>query len=380
MSGIDESGSNEPGNDQSTMDHAIRQALAQVVPDALGCDLISASAVRTLTVTDDSVSLALHFGYPMDTLRPLYQRMVEQALAPVLAGRQLSLSMDWQVSAHRTQNQMAALPGVRNVIAVASGKGGVGKSTTAVNLALALAAEGARVGMLDADVFGPSLPLMLGLPEGTRPNTREQKYFLPPKAHGIEVMSMGFLVDESTPVVWRGPKASGALQQLATQTQWSNLDYLIIDLPPGTGDIQLTLAQRIPVAGAVVVTTPQKVALLDARKGIEMFRKVGISVLGIVENMAVHVCSQCGHEEHVFGEGGGARLAEQYQTQLLGSLPLSAGIQQQTDGGMPTVVASPDSPAAQLYISAARRLAGRLSLQGKGTQSIVRMAMDASTH
>ena len=191
---------------------------------------------------------------------------------------------------------------------------------------------------------------------------------------------MGFLVDDSTPVVWRGPKASGALQQLATQTRWSNLDYLIVDLPPGTGDIQLTLAQRIPVAGAVVVTTPQKVALLDARKGIEMFRKVGISVMGIVENMAVHVCSECGHEEHVFGEGGGARLAEQYQTRLLGSLPLAAAIQQQADGGMPTVVASPDSPAAQLYISAARRLVGRLSLQGKGQQSIVRMAMDGPTH
>ncbi|AJD48731.1 Mrp/Nbp35 family ATP-binding protein [Isoalcanivorax pacificus W11-5] len=356
-------------------DHAIRQALATVVPDALGCDLISAHVLQSLTIDDDAVSLALRFGYPCDTRLPLYRRQVEQALAPVLGGRALHLTLDWQVQHHRAQQQMAALPNVRNVIAVASGKGGVGKSTTAVNLALALAAEGARVGMLDADIFGPSLPLMLGLPEGTRPGVQEQKYFLAPQAHGIEVMSIGFLVDATTPVVWRGPKASGALQQLVTQTLWRDLDYLIVDLPPGTGDIQLTLAQRVPVSGSVVVTTPQDVALLDARKGIEMFRKVGISVLGVVENMAVHVCSQCGHAEHVFGEGGGAALAEQYQTTLLGSLPLATRIRAQADQGTPLVVAQPDSAEAALYMAAARRLAGRLSLQARGQQAFARMVM-----
>lgn len=360
-------------------DYAIRQALAQVVPDALGTDLISAGTLARLEVSEARVVLDLHFGLPMAGLAPLYRRMIEQALAPVLEGRALTLALEGRVQAYRTQNQMPALPGVRNVIAVASGKGGVGKSTTAVNLALALAGEGARVGMLDADVFGPSLPMMLGLPAGTRPGVREQKFFVPPRAHGIQVMSMGFMVTEDTPVVWRGPKASGALQQLVSQTDWDDLDYLVVDLPPGTGDIQLTLAQRVPVAGAVIVTTPQDVALLDARKGIEMFRKVGISVLGVVENMAVHVCSQCGHAEHVFGEGGGAKLAEAYDTALLGSLPLQAGIRAQADQGTPWVIARPDSPEAALYISAARRLAGRLSQQGRGQQSIVRMAMQ-TTH
>lgn len=363
----------------SSPDYAIRQALAQVVPDALGCDLVSAGVVRQLEVSDDTVTLALEFGFSLNNLEATYRQLVTTAVSPLLEGRTLALTLTGRIHTHRAQNQMPALPGVRNVIAVASGKGGVGKSTTAVNLALALASEGARVGMLDADVFGPSLPLMLGLPAGTRPGVREQKYFIPPRAHGIQVMSMGFLVTEETPVVWRGPKASGALQQLVGQTDWDDLDYLIVDLPPGTGDIQLTLAQRVPVTGAVIVTTPQDVALLDARKGIEMFRKVGISVLGVVENMAVHVCSQCGHADHVFGEGGGARLAEQYQTALLGSLPLQAGIRAQADSGTPWVAARPDSPEAALYINAARRLAGRLSLQGRGQLAIVRMAMQ-TTH
>lgn len=359
----------------TTADHAIRQALAAVVPDALGCDLLAASVLETVQVTDERVTVALSFGYPCETQLPLYRRQVTQALEPLLDGRRLELNLAWRVLPHRTQQQMAPLAGVKNVIAVSSGKGGVGKSTTAVNLALALAAEGAKVGMLDADVFGPSLPLMLGLPDGTRPGVEQEKFFLPPKAHGIEVMSIGFLVDAKTPVVWRGPKASGALQQLATQTRWGELDYLVVDMPPGTGDIQLTLAQRVPVAGAIVVTTPQEVALRDARKGIEMFGKVGIHVLGLIENMAVHVCSQCGHADPVFGSGGGARLAEQYQVPMLGSLPLASGIREQADSGTPLVLARPDSAEAALYMAAARRLAGRLSLRPHGQQAFARMVM-----
>jgi ATP-binding protein involved in chromosome partitioning len=253
------------------------------------------------------------------------------------------------------------LADVGSVIAVASGKGGVGKSTTAVNLALALAAEGARTGLLDADIYGPSQQVMLGIPDGTQPAVREGKFFEPVMAHGLQTMSMGYLVNENTPMVWRGPMASGALQQLLTQTLWHDLDHLIVDMPPGTGDIQLTLAQRAPVSGAVIVTTPQDIALLDCRKGIEMFRKVGIPVLGIVENMAVHVCSKCGHAEHLFGAGGGERVAASYGVPLLGSLPLDIRIREQTDGGRPTVVAEPDGPLAAAYRAIARRVREELA-------------------
>jgi ATP-binding protein involved in chromosome partitioning len=254
-----------------------------------------------------------------------------------------------------------ALAGVGSVIAVASGKGGVGKSTTAVNLALALAAEGARVGLLDADIYGPSQQIMLGIPDHVQPAVRNEKYFEPVMAHGLQTMSMGYLVTENTPMVWRGPMASGALQQLLTQTLWHDLDHLIVDMPPGTGDIQLTLAQRAPVSGAVIVTTPQDIALLDCRKGIEMFRKVGIPVLGVVENMAVHICSKCGHAEHLFGAGGGERIAASYGVPLLGSLPLDIRIREQTDGGRPTVVAEPDGPLAAAYRAIARRVTEELA-------------------
>ncbi|MAZ69179.1 iron-sulfur cluster carrier protein ApbC [Porticoccus sp.] len=246
---------------------------------------------------------------------------------------------------------------IKHIIGVASGKGGVGKSTTAVNLALALAANGAKVGILDADIYGPSVPMMLGLPDGTRPQVEEEKYFLPVPAHGIVSMSMGYLVTEQTPMVWRGPMATGALMQMLNQTRWGALDYLVVDMPPGTGDIQLTLAQKARMAGAVIVTTPQDIALLDARKAIEMFGKVKIPVLGIVENMAMHRCSQCGHEEPVFGEGGGQRVAAQYHTEVLGSLPLDRLIREQVDGGRPSVVAEPEGSVAQRYVEIAARIA-----------------------
>lgn len=261
----------------------------------------------------------------------------------------------------------AKLPNVKNIIAVASGKGGVGKSTTAVNLALALMQEGARAGILDADIYGPSVPLMLGI--NVRPEVREQKKMLPVIAHGIQSMSIGYLIDENAPMIWRGPMVSGALQQLLNDTLWDNLDYLIIDLPPGTGDIQLTLAQKIPVSGAVIVTTPQDLALLDARRAYEMFRKVNVPVLGIVENMSLHICSQCGHIEPIFGEGGGQQMAQQYDVALLGALPLDLQIRQQTDSGKPTVVAAPQSENTKLYRQIARQLMEKLSLQGLGDSS-----------
>lgn len=265
------------------------------------------------------------------------------------------------------QQRTEPLPGVKQVIAVASGKGGVGKSTTAVNLALALLAEGNKVGLLDADIYGPSLPNMLGVVEGTRPEVVGENRFAPIEVHGLQTLSMGNLTTADTPVVWRGPMASGALQQMIAQTLWHDLDYLIIDLPPGTGDIQLTLAQKVPLSGAVIVTTPQDIALLDAVKGIEMFRKVDVPVLGIVENMAIHICSNCGQQEHIFGQDGGANIAEKYGTVVLGSLPLDIRIRQDLDDGVPTLVKSPDDDIAQLYRQAARNLVA--SLEGREVES-----------
>ena len=251
------------------------------------------------------------------------------------------------------------LEGVKQIIAVASGKGGVGKSTTAVNIALALKAQGYRTGVLDADIYGPSQGMMLGIPSGTRPKADVDKHFLPLEAHGIQVMSMSFMVTDSTPMVWRGPMAAGALQQIMMQTRWDNLDYLVVDMPPGTGDIQLTLSQKVPVTGAVIVTTPQDIALLDCKKGIEMFRKVDIPVLGVVENMSLHICSACGHEEAIFGEGGGERIAEEYQTELLGQLPLLKSIREQTDTGTPSVAADPEGRVAEIYREIAQKIADK---------------------
>tara|TARA_R110002072_G_scaffold84346_2_gene191166 strand:- start:2536 stop:3351 length:816 start_codon:yes stop_codon:yes gene_type:complete len=252
---------------------------------------------------------------------------------------------------------------IKHIVAVASGKGGVGKSTTAVNLALALSAMGSRVGLLDADIYGPSQQLMLGIPSGHRPEQQGDQHLLPVEAYGLQTMSMGYLVDDRTPMVWRGPMAGGALAQMLEQTLWGELDYLVIDMPPGTGDIQLTLSQKAKVAGAIIVTTPQDIALLDARKGIEMFRKVDVPVLGVIENMSVHICSECGHHEHIFGQQGGDRISKDYGVPLLASLPLTLSIREQTDAGRPTVVAAPQSPEAKLYLDAAAAVQEALAAQ-----------------
>ena len=294
--------------------------------------------------------IAVTLGYPAQGMRA----ELEQALAAHLGTDDVELEVHFAAPKGRGFEQ------VKHVVAVASGKGGVGKSTTAVNLALALDAEGARVGLLDADIYGPSQGMMLGVAEGKRPTIKDGKFFEPIKAHGLKAMSMSFMVTDNTPMVWRGPMASGALQQILTQTLWGELDYLIVDMPPGTGDIQLTLSQKAPVSGAVIVTTPQDIALLDAIKGIEMFAKVDIPVLGIIENMSVHKCPQCGHVSHLFGEGGGARVAEDLGVPLLAELPLTMQIREQADGGEPTVRADPDGEVSQIYRRAARHMAARL--------------------
>jgi ATP-binding protein involved in chromosome partitioning len=269
--------------------------------------------------------------------------------------------------AHAVQRGVQLLPGVKNIVAVASGKGGVGKSTTAANLALALAAEGAAVGLLDADIYGPSQPMMMGIDR--KPESLDGKTMEPLVNHGVQVMSIGFLVNQDEAMIWRGPMATQALEQLLRQTNWKDLDYLIVDMPPGTGDIQLTLSQRVPMTGAVIVTTPQDIALLDARKGIKMFEKVGVPILGIVENMAVHVCSNCGHAEHIFGEGGGRRMAQDYAMDYLGALPLDIRIRLQADSGQPTVVADPQGEVAQIYTEVARRVAAKIAQQSKDFSS-----------
>lgn len=338
---------------------AVKSALSAVVDPLLGKPLGELGWLAQVRVegTTVLVDLAPTYAGAAEELRPL----LLAALSP-LGVDQLGLRESPAIPRARPQGGLPGLDRVKNVIAVASGKGGVGKSTTAVNLALALAAEGARVGILDADIYGPSQPMMLGVPSGTKPGVKDDAWFVPLKVHGIEMISIGLLLDsDNTPVVWRGPKATGALLQLLQQTLWDDLDYLVVDMPPGTGDIQLTLAQKVPVAGAVIVTTPQDIALLDARKGIEMFRKVEIPVLGVVENMALHVCSNCGHIEHVFGAGGGERIARDYQTELLGALPLDMRIREEVDSGSPTVVAAPDGELAALYRQIARRTGAALA-------------------
>lgn len=312
-------------------------------------------------VSDDSrVHITLTLGYPAQQQQTSLETKIKTLIADT---HSLVLDIKSEIQSHATQGNIAGLKGVKNIIAVASGKGGVGKSTTTVNLALAMAKEGARVGILDADIYGPSQGMMLGFPEGTRPQVREDKYFIPPTAFGVQVMSMAFLTTKDTPVAWRGPMVTGALMQILTQTDWDNLDYLFIDMPPGTGDIQLTLAQKVPVAGSVIVTTPQDIALLDARRGIEMFNKVKIPVLGVVENMSTHICSNCGHHEAIFGDEGGASLAKEYKVNVLGKLPLSLAIRQQSDAGRPIVVNAPESDSAGIYQSIARKLGATLASQ-----------------
>jgi ATP-binding protein involved in chromosome partitioning len=317
-------------------------------------------AIDDIRVKGDAIEIDLTLGFPADSIKDKMAADIKALVVSVTGLTQVSIRLGWAIEAPKLPPNMPNVVGVKNIVAVASGKGGVGKSTTAVNLALALAAEGVKVGLLDADIYGPSQPMMVGIAAGTRPQIIDEKFFVPVKAHGLQVMSMGFLVDENTPMVWRGPMVSGALQQLLMQTKWDNVDYLIIDMPPGTGDIQLTLAQKVPVTGAVIVTTPQDIALLDAKKGIEMFRKVNVPIVGVIENMAVHICSQCGHQEHLFGEGGGQRIAQDYQTNVLAALPLDLKIREQTDSGNPTVVAEPSGDIAALYKKAARKMAAQL--------------------
>lgn len=347
----------------SVSPEAITQALQSVVDLNTGRDFVSARAVKNLRVQDGVASFEVQLGYPARSQEPALRAALEAAARTVPGVRQAEARITMQVASHAVQRGVQLLPGVKNIIGVASGKGGVGKSTTAVNLALALAAEGAQVGLLDADIYGPSLPMMLGI-QG-RPQSADGKTMEPLENHGVQVMSIGFLVDADEAMIWRGPMATQALDQLLRQTNWKDLDYLIVDMPPGTGDIQLTLSQRVPMTGAVIVTTPQDIALLDARKGIRMFEKVGVPILGIVENMAVHVCSNCGHVEHIFGADGGRRMAEQYKTDYLGALPLDIRIREQADGGRPSVAADPDGEIAGIYKAVARRVAVGIAEKAK---------------
>ena len=345
----------------------VEDALRQVQDPYLQRDLISLGAVDAINIEAARVEVVLILGYPAASIQQALSEQVWQVLSQLPGVDHVSVDIGWLVVASQASNGIEAIAGVKNIIAVASGKGGVGKSTTAVNLALALAKEGASVGILDADIYGPSQPQMLGV-AGQRPQVLDNQTMLPIESHGVQSISMGYLVTDDTPMVWRGPMVSGALQQLLTQTQWGDLDYLMVDMPPGTGDIQLTLAQKVPVSGAVIVTTPQDIALLDAKKGIEMFRKVKIPILGVVENMATYHCAQCGHEAHIFGEGGGDRIASDYQTQLLGSLPLDLAIREDADGGKPSVVADPDSAVSLIYRDIARHMAAVLWLEARSVE------------
>ena len=339
----------------------VETALRSFVEPALETDLLTAKAVKEVRVADGKAAVLIELGFPAERYRDELARALIQHLARETGAAltDFEVGVAWRVAAHAVQKHLKPMPGVRNIVAVASGKGGVGKSTVAANLALALAQEGARVGILDADIYGPSQPRLLGI-QG-RPVSHDGKHLAPMLGHGLQCMSIGFLVDDDQPMVWRGPMVTQALTQLLNDTEWQDLDLLIVDMPPGTGDIQLTLAQRVPVAGAVIVTTPQDLALLDARKGLQMFRKVDVQVLGIVENMGTHVCSKCGHEEHVFGAGGGQRLAHQYEAPFLGSLPLDYRIREHADAGNPTVVAEPDGSIAATYRAIARKMAARLA-------------------
>jgi ATP-binding protein involved in chromosome partitioning len=338
-----------------TIQDQLMQALAAVVDPNTGKDFVTTKALKHLQVSGSDVSFEVELGYPAKSQLAGIRKSLIAAARAVPGVGNVSVNVGFKVASHSVQRGVQLLPNVKNIIAVASGKGGVGKSTTAVNLALALAAEGASVGLLDADIYGPSQPMMMGI-EG-RPESVDGKNMEPMENYGVQVMSIGFLVAQDEAMIWRGPMATQALEQLLRQTNWKDLDYLIVDMPPGTGDIQLTLSQRVPMTGAVIVTTPQDIALLDARKGIKMFEKVGVPILGIVENMAVHICSQCGHAEHIFGEGGGKKMAADYQMDYLGALPLDMQIRLQADNGRPTVVADPDGEVAAIYKAVARKVA-----------------------
>jgi len=333
----------------------VRDALSAVIDPNTGKDFIATKSAKNIKIDGANVSLDIELGYPAKSQIEPLRAAVTASLSALPGVGQVSANVSVKIVAHAAQGGVKLLPNVRNIIAVASGKGGVGKSTTAANLALALAAEGANVGLLDADIYGPSQPMMLGV--SGKPDSKDGKTMEPLHAHGLQIASIGFMIDPDQPMVWRGPMVTQALQQLLELTNWRDLDYLVVDMPPGTGDIQLTLSQKVPVTGAVIVTTPQDIALLDARKGLKMFEKVGIPILGIVENMSVHVCSQCGHAEAIFGEGGGAKMCADFGVPFLGALPLTMSIREQADSGRPTVVADPEGPVAQIYQQIARKLA-----------------------
>jgi len=338
----------------------VQNALKNLIDPNTKKDFVSGKSVKNIKVSGNEVTLDILLGYPAKSVWAEIQTLVEGHLKATLSGvGSVKASVSSKVVPHAVQRGVKLVDGVKNIIAIASGKGGVGKSTTAVNLALALAAEGARVGVMDADIYGPSQPTMLGI--SGQPDSDDGKTMKPMTNHGLQVMSIGFLVDADTPMIWRGPMATQALDQLLRQTKWDNLDYLIVDLPPGTGDIQLSLAQTVPVTGSVIVTTPQDIALLDARKGLMMFEKVDVKIIGIVENMSTHICSNCGHEEHIFGAGGGEKMCAEYNVEFLGGLPLDIRIREQSDAGTPTVVAEPDSNLTKVYKQIARRVAVKIA-------------------
>jgi ATP-binding protein involved in chromosome partitioning len=347
----------------SVAESALLDALKAVTDPNTGRDLVSGRQLKNLKVDGGDVSFDVELGYPAKSQLPALRKSLIAAARGVAGVENVSVNLSSKVTAHAVQRGEQLLPKVKNVIAVASGKGGVGKSTTAVNLALALAAEGATVGILDADIYGPSQPMMMGI--SGRPESADGQTMEPLENYGVQVMSIGFLVDASDPMIWRGPMATQALEQLLRQTNWNEIDYLIVDMPPGTGDIQLTLSQRVPLTGAVIVTTPQDIALADARKGLKMFEKVGVPILGIVENMAVHVCTNCGHVEHIFGADGGKKMAAEYGVDYLGALPLNLSIREQADAGRPTVVSDPDGEIAGLYKSVARQVAVKVAQKAK---------------
>ena len=345
----------------------VKNVLKDLIDPNTKIDFVTAKTIKNLKIENGDISLDIVLAYPAKSQFDSIRKSVINALRSIEGVTNVSVNVSSNIVSHAVQRGVKLLPGVKNIIAIASGKGGVGKSTTAVNLALALAAEGAQVGILDADIYGPSQPMMLGITG--RPSTVEENTIEPMEGHGLQASSIGFLIEEDSPMVWRGPMVTSALEQLLRQTRWRDLDYLIVDMPPGTGDIALTLSQKVPVTGAVIVTTPQDIALLDARKGLKMFEKVGVPIIGIVENMSTYVCPNCGHEEHVFGSGGGQQMGNDYNAPFLGALPLNLSIRKQADAGRPIVIADPDGAISAIYKNIARQVAIRVGSLSKDMSS-----------